>query len=88
MSTTKKPEGSYMIVQFNVHYDDHLVIPYKEGIALLAAMENARIYNKAYNQESKITDLKENTFKASSIGVQEYGEAILRATLLAENDSK
>jgi hypothetical protein len=87
MSTLKKIESNYMIIQFSVSYDDHLVLPYKEGIAVLAALENAKIYKKAYDAESTIKDIENNSIKSASIGAQEYGESILRATLLSENNS-
>lgn len=91
MSVIKKPEkieSNFMVINFNLGYEDGLVLPYKEGIAVLTALENVKVYSKAYSKESQIKDVKHTDIKTSSIGAQEYGEAILRTTLLAEDESK
>ncbi len=88
MSTIKKPESNYMVFNFNLDYDGGLVLPYKDGLAMLAALENAKVFKQSYNTESKIADVVNSSIKTSSIGAQEYGEAILRSTLLAEDASK
>lgn len=88
MSAIKKPiEANYMVVKIDLDYGDSLVLPYKEGITLLASLENTKIYNSKYGEDSKISNIKYDTIKSSSIGAQEYGEAVLRNTLLAEAPS-
>jgi len=88
MSAIKKPESNFMVLTFNVRYDDSIVLPYKEGIAVLTALENAKIYCKPYDKESQIRDVTNSDIKTSSIGAQEYGEGILRTTLLSETESQ
>jgi hypothetical protein len=82
----RKIEPNFMLLEIQARYDEKLVLPYKEGIAVLMALENAKIYIKEYNKDPMIKDLIEGTIKSSSIGAQEYGEAILRTTLLAEEN--
>ncbi len=84
----QQPESNFMVISFGMRYDDSLVLPYKEGIAVLSALENARIYKKSYSDPSIIKDVSNTDITTSSIGSQEYGEAILRSTLLAEETSK
>jgi len=83
----KKIESNFMVITLNVRYDDSLILPYKEGVAVIAALENAKVLHQGYGEESKIIDVKNSDIKTSSIGAQEYGEALLRATLLAEGES-
>jgi len=82
------PTPNYMLLTLNPSYDESFVLPYKDGIAVLAAMENAKIYKKGYQEESTIRDTRNSDIKASSIGAQEHGEAILRATLLAKAEGE
>ena len=89
MSAAKKAfEPNYLVLEFSMRYDDNLVLPYKDGIAVMAALENARVYKKSYSEPSLIRDISTGDIKTSSIGAQEYGEALLRNTLLAETESK
>ena len=89
MPTAKKTfEPNYLVLGFGMRYDDNLVLPYKDGIAVMAALENARVYKKNYNDPSLIRDVMCDDIKTFQIGAQEYGEALLRNTLLAETESK
>jgi hypothetical protein len=83
----KKIEPNFMVLEIQARYDEKLVLPYKEGIEVLRFLENAKIYSKEYNKDAMVKDLTEGTIKSSSIGAQEYGEAILRTTLLSEEDN-
>jgi hypothetical protein len=89
MSTTKKVfEPNYLVLEFGIRYDDNLVLPYKDGIAVMSALENARVYKKGYSEPSLIRDITSGDIKTTSIGAQEYGEAILRNALVGETESK
>lgn len=87
MSTIKKIEPNFMVINVNLGYADNIVLPYKEGIQFLTALENMRVYSKQYDKESFIRDVKSTDITTSTIGAQEYGEAILRTTLLSKDDN-
>jgi hypothetical protein len=89
MSTTKKTlEPNYLVLEFGIRYDHNLVLPYKDGIAVLTALENAKVYKKNYSEPSLIRDVMCDDIKTFQIGAQEYGEAILRNALVGETESK
>ena len=79
------PANNYMIIKMNLGYDQSLVLPYQDGIQLMAALQNARAYKEEYQKESLIFDIKAADIRTGVIGEQEYGEGLLRSTLLAED---
>jgi hypothetical protein len=83
----KKPESNYMVIKFNLNYDDSLVLPYKEGIQLMSALENTKVLKAPYGKETLIQDVVVDSIRCTSMGAQEYGEACLRQVLLAETAS-
>lgn len=82
----KTPDANnYMVVKFNLNYSDSLVLPYQDGLQLMASLQSARAYKEEYGKDSLIYDLKISDIRTGVIGEQEYGESILRNVLLAEN---
>lgn len=49
-----KAKKSYIVVNHYPSYNNHLVLPYKAGVELIAAMEGAEILEDTYGQTSKI----------------------------------
>lgn len=50
----KMPKGhkeSYLMVSFR--YDRHFVLPYKQGVALMEALESAMMYESSYSSPPK-----------------------------------
>lgn len=54
-ASKKEAKPPYLLVSFG--YDRNYVFPYKEGLAFLAAMENAEELKETYNKPSNIGEL-------------------------------
>ena len=80
-----KKESNYMVIQFPQDYATRIVVPFKAGVALMAALENAERYVFKYSDQSKISDLKTEDIQTQIIGEVEYAEARLRYIINAEN---
>jgi hypothetical protein len=80
-----KKESNYMVIQFPQDYGTRIVVPFKAGVALMAALENAERYVFKYSDESKISDLKADDIHTQIIGEIEYAEARLRSIIAAED---
>lgn len=44
---SKSPKETYLLV--SVRYDKQFIFPYKQGIAVLEALEHAMVYDSAYS---------------------------------------
>ena len=80
----KQVASNFMTIKFSTQYDEYIILPHKAGVMLLAALENAQLYIEKYQHPACIRDLEKDDVKSNIIGAQEYAEAILRSTLLAE----
>lgn len=66
-ASKKEAKTPYLMVSFG--YDRNYVFPYKDGLAFVAALENAEQVNEAYNKPSSIGEL------TSSIQVTPFSQA-------------
>ena len=66
-ASKKEVKPHYLLISFG--YDRNYVFPYKDGLAFLAAMENAEQVNEAYNKPSSIGEL------TSSIQVTPFSQS-------------
>jgi hypothetical protein len=81
MTTIKKPDSNFMEIGFNLSYSENIVLPYKEGLALMASLENAKKICRDYGKPNTVKDLSKEDIKSSILGSQEYGEIILQSTI-------
>ena len=54
-ASKKEAKPPYLLVSFG--YDRNYIFPYKEGLAFLAALENAEELKETYNKPSNIGEL-------------------------------
>ena len=66
-ASKKEPKTPYLMVSFG--YDRNYIFPYKEGLAFVAALENAEQVNEVYNKPSSIGEL------TSSIQVTPFSQS-------------
>lgn len=66
----KENRNSHMMVE--LRYDTIIVLPYAAGLALLAALENAELYDDDYREGKTINPVKPGTFKTQILSAQEY----------------
>lgn len=68
-ASKKEAKPPYLLVSFG--YDRNYVFPYKEGLAFLAAMENAEELKETYNKPSNIGELT-SSIQVSPFSQTEY----------------
>ena len=66
-ASKKELKTPYLMVSFG--YDRNYIFPYKEGLAFVAALENAEQVNEVYNKPSSIGEL------TSSIQVTPFSQS-------------
>ena len=66
-ASKEESKTPYLMVSFG--YDRNYVFPYKEGLAFVAALENAEQVNEVYNKPSSIGEL------TSSIQVTPFSQS-------------
>lgn len=76
---TKKPTDNYMIIE--LAYNNKLLLPYKDGIALMSALVNAEEYKQSYGEGQKILPMNTDNFSSKILSREEY-ELIKVANLL------
>lgn len=77
ISVKRKP--NYMIIK--ISWNSQLVVPYEDGLAVMAALKNAEVYNDDYGKDPMITPMPHESFR-SSILAPEFYEDIKVAQLL------
>jgi len=84
--SSKKPE-SYVRIQMD--YGNYLVLPYKQGIAFLQAVEGAVVVKNRYGEAPSCRALDADTFQMAHLSQEDY-ETIRMAELLnvSLNDMK
>ena len=65
-----KPKENYLII--DVYYQEKIILPYKDGIALLANLSNAESYKEGYQQTPTIAGFNKEHFKTSIMSGEEY----------------
>lgn len=68
-ASKKEAKPPYLLVSFG--YDRNYVFPYKEGLAFLAALENAEELKETYNKPSNIGELT-SSIQVSPFAQTEY----------------
>ena len=74
----RKPKSNYLLV--DIAYDKKYILPYEDGIKLMAALEKAEQYSKEYGKPARIHGIKEY-IECRPFSSMEY-ERVKLATLL------
>ena len=56
-----KPKENYLVIE--LYYDNKIILPYKDGITLMAALNNAEHLKETYNEPHRITGLNRDVIK-------------------------
>jgi hypothetical protein len=80
-----KNNSDYMIISADISYSKKLILPYKDGLSFLAALDKAELYRESYGKETTITDVERKDIEITTIGFQEYAETKLKSILKPEN---
>lgn len=75
----KKPKQNFMVIE--ISYDKKLILPYQEGIAFMAALENAEQLLDSYSKPKSIVGIDRDQIRTSILSGTEY-EQIKIASLL------
>lgn len=75
----EKVKENYMLIPMG--YDHHFLVPYKDGIAIVAALANAEKYIKSYSGKTRISPIEKDEFHPTILSRKEY-ELIKIANLL------
>ena len=76
---TKKPTDNYMIIETS--YNSKLLLPYKDGIALMSALVNAEEFKDSYGENPRILPVNRSIVSSTLLSREDY-ESIKVAALL------
>ena len=76
---TRKAKENFLL--FTLGYDNKVVLPYKDGIALLAAFSNAEQFNDPYNKQHSIGELDRSKISTTTLSQEEYERYKIAALL-------
>jgi hypothetical protein len=65
-----KPGENYLLIEFA--YSGRFVFPYKDGLTVLAAMENAEKITEEYSAPKRIKPILRDDFNSRILSHQEY----------------
>ena len=65
-----KPKENYMLIQ--LAYDVKLILPYKDGVAFMSALNNAEQMKEPYNEQHRITEFDRASITAVVMSNAEY----------------
>ena len=77
--TTKKPKDNYMVVELD--YSLKLLLPFKDGLTFMTALNNAELLETSYSKPTMITPIERDKIKSTVMSCDEY-ERIKIAALL------
>ena len=80
----RKPKSNYMLV--GVAYDKKYILPYEDGIKLVAALEKAEQLSKEYGNPARIHGIKEY-IECRTFSSIEYERIKLAALLQVDPES-
>lgn len=78
-----KPKDNYMVIE--LYYDNKLILPYKDGLAFMASLVNAEMYETPYDKPHKIGSFNRDAVKNTIMSGEDYIKhkiaALLNVTL-------
>ena len=75
----KKTKENYFV--FTLAYDSKLVLPHKDGIILLTALQNAEFLHDPYNGKQSIAELPRDKIQVNQMSQEEYEQFKIAALL-------
>lgn len=76
---SKKPKENFLVIE--IGYDNKIILPFKDGVALMAVFGNAEKLSEPYNKPKRILPFERETIKTHVMSHSEY-EDIKVANLL------
>ena len=74
-----KPKENYLVI--DIYYGHKIILPYKDGLAMLASLANAEAVSEEYNKPMVISGFNREHLKTSIMSGEDYGRHKI-ATLL------
>jgi len=68
--STQKARENFMLIEFQ--WDKKIVLPYKDGLALVGCLANAELLNEQYSKPKTITGIERDSFKTTILSRDEY----------------
>jgi len=62
--------GNFMLIKLS--YDVTVCVPYKDGVAFMAALEKAENYHDRYSEPKRISEFKKEAVETKVLSAQEY----------------
>ena len=75
----KKSKSGYMVIEFG--YSNKMILPHKEGIAILTSLNMAEHFDEAYSGVSRITPFDRTKLSAFIMSAEEYQQYKIAALL-------
>lgn len=82
--TATKPKENYMLITLS--YDNKIVLPHKDGLAFMAALNTAEKLDEPYNGQHRITELERKAFEVVMLSNAEYIRIKIAALLGVKPD--
>jgi hypothetical protein len=76
---TKSNKENFMVIETS--YDTKLILPYKDGLALMSALINAEQLHEPYNAQHRISEVRRDAFKSHVMSAKEYERFKIAALL-------
>lgn len=76
---TIKPKDNYMVIE--MYYDNKIILPYKDGLAFMAALVNAEAYTTSYNEPHRIGSFNRDGIKSTIMSGEDYVKTKIAALL-------
>lgn len=77
----EKPKDNYMVFKFDIEYSKRLLLPHKDGAALIALLANAEMLDEGYSKPKRITEIERDMVNTWVMSHQEYQRYKIAALL-------
>lgn len=77
----EKPKDNYMVFKFDTEYSKRLLLPHKDGAALIALLANAEVLEEGYSKPKRITEIERDMVNTWVMSYQEYQRYKIAALL-------
>lgn len=77
----ERPQENFMLFEFSLSYSKKLILPHKDGAALLALLNGAEVLHDGYGESKRISESSRDTCIASLFSRQEYNRYKIAALL-------
>ena len=68
----EKPKENFMTISFDTGYNRRIVLPQKDGAALLALLSNAEVIQDGYSDPKRIVEVPREMCTTTFLSHQEY----------------